>query len=350
MRKLLFRITLAVSLAACALSLAGGPLGPTAAWSASPALDAAQQLYDGAKFNDAIAKLRDAISTGAVSGPEALKAKELLGRCLVKTGQRIEAKEQFKNLLRQDGGYRLDATAVPPDEVEVFELALKAITAEQIEAGQRIPASLSFFYGKGPGDNKSLGEIQKYFGGSDKLDPKAEFGGSVRFPLRPRYSLELELSRLRAIGSSDSSAASTVIKDTNYEAAAIPLVLSLYWTAVTGSKFRANVFVGGGRLLAASTSADMHYQEIGFYDFRFLLGDTKTGSYFHVGGEAEYMVHPKASLTARVLYRNATASNLMSQGTGLLTAIQPSIPIFKDLKVDFSGVAFNIGIRAYIGY
>ena len=33
-----------------------------------------------------------------------------------------------------------------------------------------------FFYGSGPGDNKSLGEIQKHFGGSDKLDVQPEFG------------------------------------------------------------------------------------------------------------------------------------------------------------------------------
>jgi hypothetical protein len=350
MKKFLFRTTLAVSLAACALALSRGPLGAVSAWAAAPVLGDAQQLYDGAHFTDAVTKLRDAISTGAVTGPDALKAKELLGRCLVKAGSRVEAKEQFKNLLRQDGGYRLDAVTVPPDEMEVFNLALKEINAEQIEAGRRIPASISLFLGKGPGDNKSLGEIEKFFGGSDKLDPKMEFGGSVRFPLRPRFSLELELSRLRATGTSDSGAASPVVQDTKYEAAAIPLVLSLYWTALPGEKFRANVFVGGGRLLAASNSLDMHYLYRGLYDFRFLQGDTKTGAYFHLGAEAEYMLHPKASLTARVLYRSATATGLISQGTGLLTALQPTIPIYKNRKVDFSGVAFNIGLRAYIGY
>jgi hypothetical protein len=346
MREILFRMTLAVSLAACALALPGGLFGPKAAWSASPVVDSAQQLYDSAKFNDAITTLRDGLSSGGVTGPDALKAKALLGRCLVKTGNRVEGKEQFKNLLRQDGGFRLDATNVPPDEMEVFELASKEILAEQIAAGRRIPASLSFFYGMGPGDNTSLGEVQSHFGGSKKLDPKPEFGGSVRFPLRPRWSLDLELSRLRATGTSDSSAASQYILDTNYEAAAIPLVVSLCWTAVPGEKFRANLFVGGGRLLAASNSIDMNYNDT----FRFLFASTKTGSYFHVGAEGEYLVHPKLSLTGRALYRSATATGLYKESTTLLDLIDANPPTLKGRKVDFSGVAFSVGLRAYIGY
>jgi hypothetical protein len=336
MRKFLFRITLAVSLAACALSLSGGPLGPKAALAASPALDAAQQLYDGAKFNDAITKLREAITTGAVSGPDALKAKELLGRCLVKTGSRIEAREQFKNLLRQDGGYRLDAAAVPPDEMEVFELARKAIVAEQIDAGQRIPASLSFYYGKGPGDNKSLGEVALDFtGGKSTLDVKPEFGGSVRFPLRPRYSLDLELSRLRATSHDQTPAPN----DTRFEAAAIPLVVSLYWTAMPGAKFRANAFVGAGPMLVASNSIDLPF------GVRIKIADAKTGLFVHTGLEGEYLVHSKVSLTGRVLYRSATATNLYHDSP-LNFGTHP----VKDRKVDFSGVAFAIGMRAYIGY
>ncbi len=342
MKNLLFRITLVATLAACALSFVSGT---RAAFAASPALDAAQQLYDGAKFNDAIAKLRDAISSGAVTGTDALKAKELLGRCLVKAGNRIDAKQQFKNLLRQDGGYRLDANAVPPDEMEVFELAAKEIQAEQIEAGQRIPASLSFFYGMGPGDNKSLAEIQSHYGGKSALDSKPDFGGSVRFPLRPRFSLDIEFSRLRATGTSDSTAASTSVKHTTYEASAIPLLVSLCWTAVPGSKFRANVFVGGGRLLAASNTIDMDYASV----FRFLFVDTKTGAYFHTGAELEYLVHPKLSITGRGLYRSATATGLYGEST-LFNAVDSAAPQLKGRKVDFSGAAFALGLRAYIGY
>jgi hypothetical protein len=34
----------------------------------------------------------------------------------VKTGNRVEAKEAFKFVLRQEPGWRPDATTVPPDE------------------------------------------------------------------------------------------------------------------------------------------------------------------------------------------------------------------------------------------
>jgi len=341
-RKLLL-VALSLTLSAVPLLLAAD------AWAAAPALTEAQKLYDAAKFDDAIAKLREALSTGEVTGSDAVEARALMARCMVKADNRVEAKQGFKTVLRSDPGYKLDPVNVPPDEMEVFNLAAKEIQQEQIEAGQRIPASLMFFIGKGPGDNTSLGEVQKFFGGSDKLDPQTEFGGSVRFPIRPRFSLDIELSRLRATGSSDSSAASFVFKDTEYEASGIPLVLSLYWTAIPGQKFRANVFAGAGWLLGATVSMDMHYQNGGL-DFRFLEGDTKTGSYWHLGGEAEYMVHPKASITGRLLYRSAVAEDLIPHGTGLLTAIQPSIPLFQNIKVDFSGVAFHIGMRAYIGY
>jgi hypothetical protein len=336
-------------LIALALTLPAVPLlRATTVWAAAPALEEAQKLYDAAKFDDAIAKLREALSTGEVTGSDAVEARALMARCHVKVDNRVEAKQGFKTVLRSDPGYKLDPVTVPPDEMEVFNLAAKEIQQEQIEAGQRIPASLMFFVGTGPGDNTDLGEVQKFFGGSDKLDPQTEFGGSVRFPIRPRWSLDIELSRLLATGESNSSGTS-VISDTKYKAAGIPLVVSLYWTVLPGSKFRANAFAGAGWLLGATASMDMHYFQ-GPYDFRFLQGDTKTGSYFHVGGEAEYMFHHKASLTGRILYRSATADNLIPDGTGLLTALQPSIPIFKNIKVDFSGVAFHVGVRGYIGY
>lgn len=338
-------------LVALTLTLSAVPLlRATAVWAAAPALEEAQKLYDAAKFDDAIAKLRDALSTGEVTGTDAVEARALMARCHVKVNNRVEAKQGFKTVLRSDPGYKLDPVTVPPDEMEVFNLAAKEIQQEQIEAGRRIPASIMLFLGKGPGDNTDLGKASKFFGGSDKLDPQTEFGGSVRFPIRPRFSLDIELSRLLAKGESDSGAASVIITDNEYKASGIPLVVSVYWTAIPGQKFRTNVFAGAGWLLGATAQMDMHYEAPPVYDFRFLQGDTKTGSYFHLGAEAEYVVHPKASITGRLLYRSAVAKDLLPQGTGLLTGLQPNIPDFRNIKVDFSGVAFHIGLRAYIGY
>jgi len=101
------------------------------------------------------------------------------------------------------------------------------------------------------------------------------------------------------------------------------------------------VFAGAGPLLAASNSIDLP-----FFAVRIQIADTKTGFYFHTGAEAEYLVHPKVSLTGRVLYRSATASDLYHNSTIQFTTGH----YLKDRKVDFSGFGAAIGLRAYIGY
>jgi len=94
MRKLLFRITLAVSFAACALSLS------TAFWADGrvgrrPVLAEAQQLYDGAHS-------RTRSRSCAMRSPPAASQVRTRSRprsswtLLVKAGSRVEAKEQFR--------------------------------------------------------------------------------------------------------------------------------------------------------------------------------------------------------------------------------------------------------------
>jgi len=56
-----------------------------------------------------------------------------------------------------------------------------------------------------------------------------------------------------------------------------------------GRQVPANVFVGGGRLLGATNSIDMNYND----QFQFLFADTKTGSYFHIGAEASTWCIPR---------------------------------------------------------
>jgi hypothetical protein len=318
----------------CALAL----LLPLVAFAAAPALDDAQKLYDAAKFTDAVALLRTALGTGQVTGNDVVAARAFLARCLVKAGQRLEAKQTFKTVLRLDPAWRPDAVMVPPDEMDVFNLALKEIQAEQVEAGQRVPASLAFYYGVGSGDNKSLGEVQKAIGGHDKLDKKPEFGGSVRFPLRPRLSLDIELARLRATGKDTISAPNT----TKFESAAIPMVVSLYWAALPSAKHRVNLFLGAGPLLAASNSMDL-----AFFATRIQISDQKTGSYFHMGAEGEWLMSPKVSISARALYRSATAKDMFQNST---ITFGPNNTPLKGRKVDFSGYGASIALRAYIGY
>ncbi len=324
--------------AVLALALAMAPVVQVAtAHAASPVVVDAQKMYDSAKFAEAVIKLRDALGTGQVTGTDALEARALMARCLVKAGNRLEAKQVFKTVLRSDPAWRPDALSVPPDEMDVFNIALKEITAEQIEAGQRIPASISFYVGKGPGANKSLGELQHFLGGNEELDTQTEFAGGVRFPLRPRWSLDLELSRFKATGEDSTAAPNTI----EFEAGAMPMVASIYWTALPGAKGRVNLFAGAGPMFSASNSIDLP-----FFSFRIKIADQKTGLYFHTGAEGEYLVSPKIALTGRVLYRSATAKELYHEST-LEFYGEKAI---KDRKAEFSGIAAHVGLRAYIGY
>lgn len=327
--------------AALSLVLVGAPfLSVDPAWAASPALEEAQKLYDDAKFGDAIAKLRDALSSGQVTGSEVVSARALMARCLVKNGNRIEAKQAFKTVLRSDPGFKLDTVVVPPDEIEVFNLATKEIQAEQIEAGQRIPASLAFYFGVGSGDNKHFAELVKEGGGDDKFDSKSEFGGSVRFPIHPRWSLDIELTRFRATNRD-----SFVVNPRySYEATAIPLALSVYWTAMTGSKHRVNLFIGGGPMMASRPAIKFNFPGAGYF-----VADEKVGTYFHGGVEGEYLVMPKLAVTGRVLGRSASATKLYKDSE-IGALYSGGTATLKNQKVDFSGFGVFLGLRGYIGY
>jgi hypothetical protein len=308
-----------------------------------PVLQEVQQLYNSAKFTDAVARLRDALSTGQVSGPEALEAKAWLGRCLVKAGNRVEAKEAFKSLLRQDDGYRLDAVSVPPDEMAVFDQALKEITAEQIEAGRRIPASLEFFGGYGLWSNQDYTDLVE-LGGGDEFDGHGEFGGAVRFPIRPRWSMEISVMRLRATARDSFPSPGGI----DYKLSALPLVVTGYYNVRPGDKLRVNAFVGAGPMLAAQAQASLLF----FGILPISLNAGKTGLYAHAGLEGEYLFRPRLSITGRVAGRIARASELEYSGEvlNLYSTTPASKSDINGRDLDFSGMTFQIGLRGYIGY
>ncbi|HTR96728.1 MAG TPA: tetratricopeptide repeat protein [Candidatus Acidoferrales bacterium] len=312
------------------LLLGPGPfLGARTALAANPAIDKAQNLYDTAKFADAVTSLRAALDSGQITGNDVVTARALLARCLVKSGQRLEAKQAFKTVLRLDPAYTPDAVMVPPDEMDVFKLAQREVTQEQIAAGQRIPASLAFFYGVGSGDNSDLGKAIHQQGGPSKMDNQPMFGGSVRFPVRHELSLDIELSRLRATA-----------RDSNgvqYEASAIPLIASLVYPLHSTSTVRLNVFVGGGPMM--STKA---FAKVDLFGTKLTIFDEKTGFYLHGGLEGEWLPTPKFAVTARVLGRSASESGFFGD--------TPSDYFLHGRKVDFTGYGASIGLRAYIGY
>jgi hypothetical protein len=337
MRRTLYR---GLVVAACALgSLAPGQPGVRSVCAADAAVEEALRQYNEAQFTGAIATLRAALAGGRLGNRDASEAKALLGRCLVKAGERLEAKEAFKSLLRQHPGYRLDPRAVPPDEVEVFALAQRELSMEQIEAGRRAPASIAFGFGAGSGANENLAEMPRAGGGDDRFESKASFGGSVRFPLRPRLSLDIELQRFRATAS-DSFPENVGVR---YEAWAMPLAVSAYYAAIARTNWRVNVFAGGGPLLAATSTIDL---SLGVD--RVAIADERIGFYGHGGVEGEFLAHPRFSITGRVLGRVAKAS-------GIYQNTDPDLEIYgttklTDRKLDFSGFGAHVGVRAYIGY
>jgi hypothetical protein len=309
------------------------------AHAADPAIETALGQYNEAKFIEAIATLRAAMSGGALRGQDLVLAKELLARCLVKAGERLEAKEAFKSVLRQDKGYRPDPNTVAPDELEVFNMALREIQSEQIEAGSRVPASLSFLIGTGSGKNDDLAAMPKAGGGPDEYESQTEFGGSVRFPIKERLSLEIEMQRFRAT-------ASDSFPENNggrYEASALPISISVFYAAIARTKWRVNVFGGGGPLFSATSTIKFR-----FTTDRVALADEKVGLYGHAGIEGEYLLHPRVAVTARVLGRMAKAS-------GLYKDVDPSLELYgttklTDRELNFSGYGAHVGLRAYIGY
>jgi tetratricopeptide (TPR) repeat protein len=333
-------LTITLSLAALLAALAVPAGAQTETAPAADPLTQATQLYDQSRFDDAVNLLKQALMQGAVTGGDAVKAKELLARAYVKAGNRVEAREVFKGILRQDPEYRADALRMPPDEIEVFNLALKDFQAEQVEAGKRIPASIALHGGTGFSSNKPWSDVVKN-GGGKEFNGGGEFGGSVRFPLRPRWSLDVEYSLLKDT-SSDTARAPNQIK---FEVSALPLVVSGYYNLLGSPRYRMNVFLGAGPLLKPEAKISLNF----FGTLPISIAAEKTGLYIHGGVEGEYLLHPRLAITGRALGRYAKSGKLDFKNKDLYLYSDANLKL-QGRQVDFSGFALQAGLRAYIGY
>ncbi len=326
----------------------------TPAATANPAetadpLATARKLYEDAKFQDAFDLLTRALHEGGVTGDDVTAARALRARCLVKLGRPLEAKEGFKGVLRIDGSFALDPNLVPPDEMEAFRAAQKEIDAERLEAGRRFPASIAFQAGRGSCVNQDLVDLASSAGTdpADDFKEDPEFAYSVRFPLKPRLSIDFEVSWLKAETSDKLPPERNA--HTKFTATAMPVVVSLYHNLTTSPRRHVNAFVGAGPLIAQAILEDRNSLVAGRIIPTQIVGHNQ-GWYGHVGLEAEQMLQPRLAVTAQVRARYANSGKLhwLRDDYALYESWPAST--LKDRSIDYSGVAASIGLRAYIGY
>jgi hypothetical protein len=91
-------------------------------------------LYEQARFDEAITTLRGLVDRAQLPAAEMLQAREYLARSLVKKGMTTQGKDAFTALLRANPAWRPDPIRVPPDEIAVFEQALKELPADRAAA------------------------------------------------------------------------------------------------------------------------------------------------------------------------------------------------------------------------
>jgi hypothetical protein len=340
-----------------ALILVGLPAGsaPAAAQPPGEARDSrtplqqALALYESAQFAAAADLLVQAIRNGTVAGDDMNAARELLARCLVKSGRRLEAKETWKSVLRSDMAYEPDAVKIPPDEMEVFRLAKSEFDSDMLELGRRRPASIGGVLGFGQAVHQDLVDLASSSGGASAEDfqSNAQFGYSVRFPLRPRWSVDFELSRLRS--ETADALPPTRNAHAEYSASAIPVIASLYYQVNDHPRLHISGFGGAGILPSEATLEFEQTLVSGRLIPTQIIGKS-TGTYLHLGVEVEYHLAPRFAVSGRVLGRRADSGELKWPRDNF--EIYESYPasVLGNRSVDFSGLAANIGVRAYIGY
>ncbi len=335
-------------------------LVPAAGAQAPAPVVQAADLYGQGRFVDAVDLLQATLARGDAKGADVVALREMLARALVKVGRPADARATFLTILRDDREYRPDANKMPPDESAVFAAALRVFEADQ----RRVPASIGGTFGYARYEPAEINDAIRRFsafgssGGAKRIVGDRSFGGSVRLPLRPRLSIEIEMLRFRsAVSDSGRPSSSDQNPPIRYEVTALPLVASLYFETWSRPGLRVNAFGGLGPMFATRMKWTETYPTFG-YDVG-QRGD-KTGYYGHLGLEGEYLATRRFALSVRVLGRLARASGVSPVPSSMASNPVGPPPVggpthaddprtFEAKPIDFSGFGFDVGIRAYIG-
>jgi hypothetical protein len=157
-----------------------------------------------------------------------------------------------------------------------------------------------------------------------------EYGFGVDYRFSRWFSVGFEVGRVG--GDAAQPMVAPASGPTQYSATASPFAINLTAHVAREPRGNLDVFVGGGPLLSATVSS---VSDI------FDLSASKTGVYLHAGAAAELRFSPMVALGVRGLVRHARASRID------LRDISNDPNAIWDL--DFSGVAFSIGPKIYLG-
>ena len=125
-----------------------------------------------------------------------------------------------------------------------------------------VPASVSVEFGRGNSTNEELANLALARGGGTvEFDGNTEFGGSVRFPIKPRLSIDLELFRLQATEADNLPG--TDREHATFTASALPLVANLVWVVRAAPRWRVNAVGGVGLMLVSQAVLQYQHEHFG---------------------------------------------------------------------------------------
>jgi len=163
-----------------------------------------------------------------------------------------------------------------------------------------------------------------------------EYGGSIRYGISPKASLDYELNLLNGKGKTDVTSPATGTIEIKTTGLAGPL--SLYYELGKSDKSAFNFFIGAGPMFGTKFKVTTTSGSTTTVD----ESAKKTGLYAHAGFEGDYMLSKSFAITARALGRYAKAKNVT-----WTDPTDPSVVLVKD--VNLSGGAFSLGLRAFFG-
>ena len=161
--------------------------------------------------------------------------------------------------------------------------------------------------------------------GYKKVSEGWEYGGSLRYALSPKISLDAEVLSINGKGTTDS-----VTPKFQAEVNGIAAPLSLYYAISENDNSALSLFVGAGPMFKTGWSTSQEPNET----------DSKntTAFYGHAGIEGQWRMSHTLALTTSALARIAKAKDVE----------QSDDPLTK-LDVSMDGFALNLGLRAFFG-